>query len=397
MFMFATATAVTALLAGAAIASPFVFSGWADDDYIFTKIDEGTGKIINKGSSFHRIIMSFEDHHLNDPSKPWFDKDKPRWEILENKEGVSYLCKPWFPKKFLPKHTEYPANHYDNRPWLLREFGLYWVGLPKMREIRSYEFSWNEYQRQEEGDGDLAIKSRKADTKIFKANDFAYVMVLKDAKTADNLTVRVEFVTVVRITNPKKALIDSDDWLVQLESYIDRQARSFIGTFTYDELRSETDESEHGDSEDFSKRMRDLTDRLPDESTDTAQGTKGTIGITVYSANLEKIVLTGQHAIENERLSIAAYQADQEATMTVTASEAEATALRNVNGAKADGIRDIGKATAEAAAMLLDELAKQPEMAEIHLRNDALKSPGAGKVIAVDMPSVAKIIEKLAK
>jgi len=392
---FIAATAATALLAGTAIASPFVFSGWADQDYLFTKVEDGTGKIINKGDSFHRVIMSFEDHHLNDPTKPWFDENEPRWEVLKNEPGVSYLCKPWLPKKLLPKHPSYPANNYDNRPWLLREFGLFWVGLPKMRQIRSYNFSWNEYQRQQVGDGDLVIRPRKEVTSIFKVNDFSYVMVLTDAKTADNLTVRAEFVTIVRMTNPKKALIDSDDWLVQLEAYIDRQARSFIGSFTYDQLRSETDDVALAAKEDFSKRMRELTLRLPDEEEASAQGTKGTIGITIGSANLEKIVLSGSHAVENEKLSIAAYQADQAAVVEIRASEAKATSLRNVNSATADGIRDLGKASAEATAMLLDALAKQPAMAEIHLRNDALKSPGAGKVIAVDMSSVAKVIDKL--
>jgi len=395
MIKLMAATAVTALLAGTALASPFVFSGWADEDYLFTKVEDGTGKIINKGDSFHRVIMSFEDHHLNDPTKPWFDPSQPRWEVLKNEPGVSYLCKPWLPKKFLPKHTSYPANNYDNRPWLLREFGLFWVGLPKMRQIRSYNFSWNEYQRQQIGDGDLVIRPRKEVTNIFKVNDFSYVMVLTDAKTADNLTVRAEFVTVVRMTNPKKALIDSDDWLVQLEAYIDRQARSFIGSFTYDQLRSETDDVALAAKEDFSKRMRELTLRLPDEEELSALGTKGTIGITIGSANLEKIVLSGAHAVENEKLSIAAYGADQAALVAVKASEAEATALRNVNGAKADGIRDIGAAEAAATKMLLDVLAEQPEMAKAKLMKDALTSPGDGKVIGIDVSALGGLVDKL--
>lgn len=397
MFNLFAAASVTALLAGTAITSPFVFSGWAAQDHIFTTVEEGKGKIIIKGDSFHRMIMSFENHHLNDPSKPWFDETKPLWEVLENKPGVSYLCKAWLPRKLLPKHPHYPANHYDNRPWLLREFGLFWVGLPKMRQIRSYTFSWNEYERESGNDGDLGIKSRKESTKVFLVNDFAYVMVLTDAKTSDNSMVRAEFVTVIRMTNPMKALIDTDNWLIQLETYIRRQARNFIGTYTYNQLRSETDDVALGVKEDFSKRMLELNQRLPEEDELGALGTKGTIGITIRSTNLEKIVLTGGFALENEQLTLAQYRAEQEAIITVTESEAESTSIRNINGAKADGIRDIGRATAEATAMLLTELAKHPEMAEIQLRNDALKSPGAGKVIAVDMPSVAKIIEKLAK
>ncbi|HEY0979600.1 MAG TPA: SPFH domain-containing protein [Candidatus Paceibacterota bacterium] len=372
-----TAAAVGALLVGASVATPFILSGWANDNFLYTKIPEGTGKIIVKGKSFHRALLSFKGYHLNDPrNKATFNPEEPEWEILPNTD---------------------PKKKYDTRPPFTRAFGLYLIGIPGMRSIYEYRFAWNEYRTGSEGAQHL--RHRDELTEIFMANDFPYVMVVENVKTKDNLPVRAEFVIIVRITNPRKALFETNDWRTQLESYVDRQARNFIGSFTYDELRSETDEGKERNEENFSNPIRDLTNCLPEEEDlpeDQRKGTKRTIGITVKAGNLESIDLSGAAAAENERLSIAAYQGDREAELTTKAAEAEATSIKLRADARAHETRVTGEAEAASITARMEALGKDPELGKTMIVAEALKSPGNGKVIVVPS-SVVDIASKIAE
>lgn len=365
MFPLLGATAVSALLATTAITSPFVLSAWAKSDFLVTTIDEGTGIMIDRGDSFERLEISMDGYHVNNPRKPWFVDHEPLWEILPDEPGVSY----------------------DTRSWPLRASGTYWVGLPLLSKIHSYQFSWNEYE--DDSTGDLKVNHRNEDTQVFITSDFAYVMALDEVRTKDNLPVRVEFVLIVRMTNPKLALVDSNNWIIQLRAYVERLARNFVGSFTYNQLRSETDEAVDLKKENFSLPVRNLTLELPDEDDPAApKGTKGEIGITIKSANLNKIVLTGQAAAEYERLSILEYETEQEAKATVSTSVAAATAYVNDARAKATGIEAIGTATATASTAQINALKNDPAMAALLLMNDAVKSPGAGKVVLLDLASL---------
>jgi len=356
----------TVLLAGGAVgayfATPFILSGWADDNLLYTKVPEGAGKIIVKGESFYRAILSFNGHHLNERGKPYFNPNQPDWEVLPNMVGTDY----------------------ETRPALTRSFGLYWVGIPGMRKIYEYDFAWNEYRPGVGGEQKLWHREEK--TEVFMANYFSYVMVVEDAKTKDNLPVRAEFVIIVRITNPFKALFASNDWRAQLESYVDRQARNFIGSFTYDELRSETDQGKSCMEENFSKPMRLLTSELPEEHclpVDKRKGLKGSIGVTVDAANMESIILSGSAAVENERLSIAAYTADRNAETVVKAAEATAQATILDADARAHAIKATGQAEVEIITARLKAMKEDPEMSKTILVTEALGKPGEGKTIVV--------------
>lgn len=357
---------ISTLLAGGAvaayIATPFMLSGAAEDNVLYTKVTEGTGKVIVKGRSFHSAILSFRGYHLNDPKRHYFNPKEPEWEVLENE----------------------PGNHYEHRPAYTREFGLYWVGIPGMRKVYTYKFAWNEYR--EKKDGTNEVWHRDESTELFIANDFSYVIVVEDAKTQDNLPVRAEFVIIVRITNPFKALFASNDWRMQLESYVDRQARNFIGSFSYDQLRSETDEDEKRTEENFSEPMRRLTLELPEEQNipeDKRKGLKGTIGITVKAANMESIVLSGPAAEENERLSLAAYTADRNAETVVKAAEATAQSTRINADAAAHATKVTGEAEVQIISARIEAMEKNPELANAMMVTDALGKPGDGKTIIV--------------
>lgn len=353
MFIAATISSlvVLALLIGT---SPFVFSKWADGNFIFTKIKEGQGKIVVKGDSFHSALLSFSGYHLNAPGLPGYTDRIPDWEIVKNGEGQK-------------------DERYDSRNILLRNFGLYWVGIPGMRKIRRYRFSWNEYR--EENSGESKLWHRNEETEVYIANDFPYVMALEDGITKDNLPVHAEFVIIVRITNPKKALFGSNDWRVQLESYVDRQGRNFIGSFGYDQLRSETDEDglEQKKKENFSLPIMNLTTNLGImEGKEESPGTKEVLGIEIRGANLESIRLSGPAALENERLSTARYAAERNAETTRINAAALADAKKMDGDAQAHVIEKTSEATALGLKKVQDAQAQQPWLAAVQMIADAI-------------------------
>ncbi len=362
---------VAALLTGAYWGSGFIFSGWAENDRFFTKVKEGTGKVIVKGKTFHRAILSFAGHHLNEPGKSWHDPSEPDWEILPNEPGESY----------------------DDRMHLTKEFGLFWVGIPGMRSVYHYQFEWNEY-RGEPG-GEQELWHRNEDTSIFKANDFTYVMVLENVKTSDNVPVRAEFSVIVQITNPYLALFGADDWKALMESYIDRQGRNFIGSFTYDQLRSETDEFKQCEHENFSKPIVELTHELPEEKVCSAKakpkGLKGR-GITIKAANMAKIDLFGPYAQKNEESSTRLFTAKREAEATRETADAQAYATTKAADADAYKVAMAGGSKALAARVTLREYARHPDLAKASMAADAMGKPGDGKTVVI--PSdIGKVLE----
>lgn len=379
-----------ALLFGAYWGSGFIFSLWAKSDKFFTEVKEGTGKVIVKGQTFHHIVLSYKGYHLNDPGKTWFDKSKPEWEILPNKRG----------------------KNYNDRPHLFRQFGLFWVGIPGMRSVYKYHFVWNEYRSV--AGSKQEVWHRDTMTSIFKANSFTYVMVIDGAKTKDNATVRAEFTVIIRITNPYLALFAADDWRALVESYVDRQGKNFIGTFTYDELRSETDQNQNMSEEErqlaeekkektkrcerenFSKPVVRLTIELPEETECDAHATpiglKGKYGVVIEAANMAEITLSGALALRNEEISTTLFLADAQALATQKAADADAYSVRTAGDANAYKTTVEGRAEAEATEVMLTTLAKHPELAAIKLATDALAQPGDGKTIVI--PSdIGKVVE----
>ena len=106
------------------IALSFFLKWLAKENILLTTAKEGTAKVIMRGDSFDRLVLSFKKYHLNDPKGRGYRSDRPDWEILyhgpDNENGFS--------KKNEQGENEQEDKYYDRRPWLLKHLGLYWVG-----------------------------------------------------------------------------------------------------------------------------------------------------------------------------------------------------------------------------------------------------------------------------
>lgn len=347
-----------------------ILASFAKKDTLHTTLKEGQGAIITKNGQFVRPIMSFQGFHFNEPGTDWFDPNIREWEIIRDD-----------PTK--------PKGYYDRRLWMQSEFGLHWLGLPGMREVFDYEFEWSEKFRTHEN-GDVSRVIRHERTRIFFVAGFPYIIMEEEAKTADNYPVKLVYMVALRIVNPKVALFETVDWLKQAEGFINRVGRSFAGEFTYNELRSETDETDAAKRrrENFSLRVKKLNTLLLDEqdagfcpAPNSLTGMIGHIGVAVDSAELLKVVLSGPNAQAHEQITLRETIAKADARAKVLTADADAYSAVMAKGAEAKGIQAIGKAQAEATNLQLEALSKHPELAGPLLQHTAIKPTDKGYII----------------
>jgi hypothetical protein len=354
-------------LAGTAIATPFFLNWLADGDVLFTKVKEGTAKAVMIGKTFSHFVMSHRGYHLNIPGNPEFDPREPAWEVLENKRGKT-------------------PDFYDDRNWLFKKLGIFYVGIPPFRSVLRYKFAWNEEKTGTTGKLSVWVRERLTDF-IYTSN-FPYLIVIDSAETKDRLPVDGIYQLTVRITNPFKALFDTENWMENVSASANRQARNFIGASNYSELVSEDEnrEGEKGPGDSFSKPVVLLTTELPDETVVPGRkrrktGLAGRNGVTIVSADLQQIDITGPRAAEILDATVKAYTAEQDAYATKQAGEASAAADLAKGTANATVIELKGKAEGVSLDARLSILSKFADLGQIVVQADAMKADGPGKTI----------------
>jgi regulator of protease activity HflC (stomatin/prohibitin superfamily) len=351
-----------ALLAGAAglgttAGAPFLLLEAAKKDLLVSYLDLGDGKFILRGRDLHDIIINLPGSHLNRPGSGQAPRGTRQWEIIS--------------------HGEQPDDQFDTRPAWMRKFGYYWIGIPGQRSVRVRKFEWKEESALR------GILNRTAQTKVFKVNSFPYVIEHQGLLSKDDyFQVQARYAVDVRITNPFIALVDRDNWLVQLANIIEELVRNWVGSFTFKELVSQTDgaTAAHRRREDLARKILALNDKLPGEPKGKEVGARGKLGITIDSFALKSILPFGPAAEAHMKLLNAPFEAEQEAKVTVTNAEAEAKAT------EATGLAGARVAKANAEAAVAGELAtllaaqKHPEGAKTVYMAKAL---GGATVIAM--------------
>jgi regulator of protease activity HflC (stomatin/prohibitin superfamily) len=336
MSLFIPATIVAGLAAGVYFGGPHVFPfaviPFAERDLFATYISPGDGKMILRGNEFHDFHISMPGFHLNHPDAEYFTDKADPWEILPNEEGKT-------------------DDYYDVRPLWMRKFGFYPVGIPFQRKVNEEIFEW----KQESGG---EIIHRRELTRIFKVNAFPYAIIQREVISKDGLPMKLTYIVGLRIVNPYKALIRTEDWLVQLEAAIQQAVRNWASGFDFMELISQTDETgDAAQKEDFEKMVKAIAEEMHKR-----------FGVVIDSADLKAPMPDGPEAQAYLDSIAAPFQAEQAAKVTVTAATAQAAAEEAVGMAQAR-VQD-----AQAKAAVAGEIARY-EAAEKH-------AEGASAVIA---------------
>lgn len=309
--------AVFALLLMMTFALPFLLFPWlAEENILFAKVNEGTVKTIMRGDSFDRFIMSFAGYHLNDPSKAWYNKPEvfADWEVVPHEKGTD--------------------NRYEDRSWLLKHLGLYWVGWPWASSVYVYEFRWNETESAA-GTGKEEIRPRNEPTDFVYVSDFTYAIVTDGAETKDRLATDELTLVTVAVRNPYLSLFAGEDWMRRITSAINRDVRDFIGQHPFDKIISEKSEWRE-----FSKGLIELNTRLPDDPiSEPHPGLKGRYGVEIRAADLQSIELAGESKKMNQEATAKEYVARQEAIAATLAADANAYAIKKIADAEAAALK----------------------------------------------------------
>lgn len=316
------AVLVTATIAVTVIAVPFFFQWLAEENLFFTTVGEGTAKAIMRGQSFARFVMSFEGYHLNDPSKGWYrpGSGTPDWEVLYHGRGNT--------NGFVRENDLF----YDDRPWLLRYLGLYWVGVPWAYSVYVYGFEWNETITDKES-GKERILSRAEATDFIFVSDFTYAIKTDGAETSDRLPTDELTLVTVAIRNPYRALFSGEDWMRRVTAAINRLVRDFVGKKSFDKLVSANLAA-------FSRKIVVLSETLPDDEPAPApRGLGGRYGATIRTADLQTIELSGEAQRQHQEAASKKYVADQLAVATRAAGQAEADVIEMKGAKEAEALR----------------------------------------------------------
>src|SRR3989344_5686213 len=249
-----------------AVLFPFFLQWLAQENVLLTTVKEGTVKAIMHGDSLHRFIMAFEGYHINEPKKKWHKSTLPNWRKNFVPDWQVLYHGPGNKNEFdFKKHDD---DYYDDRHWLLKRLGLYWVGWPWKAKVYVYEFEWNEVITRDEGGNQILARADATD--FIYVSDFTYGILTEEAKTKapkENLPIKVLTLVTVAVRNPYRALFSGEDWLWRVTAAINRHVRSFVGTKKYAELITPSgDIAKAVKGKDFSAPIIALTKRLFDDT-----------------------------------------------------------------------------------------------------------------------------------
>lgn len=171
-----------------------IYFWWAPNNLFFTFVKEGTAKIVVKGHKFHKAIIQFKDHGLDNP--------ETTVNILQLPEG------------------EEEKKHLFG--------GLKYYGLWPIDDIFVYEFQWVGMAT----NGELELHPPEHLDYIFIKDDVYGCEVVK-AEDKELMPLNIKLTFTVRIVNPYKALFVIENWYETMINRITPYIRDFITTDTY--------------------------------------------------------------------------------------------------------------------------------------------------------------------
>ncbi|HEY4524410.1 MAG TPA: SPFH domain-containing protein [Candidatus Paceibacterota bacterium] len=293
------------------------------------------GEIVSivKGKEPKRFIMSHKGFHLNDPEdRNNFDDKYDRWDVIKND---------WRKLPAGATLNGYDEGWKDNRNWLEKKFGIYWVGIFPLIQVYRYFFQWAEVQQKEtppgqEGKPGLTVKVRGENVYSIFAKVFPYLMELEEAPTSGGLPVKMRYVLNIRCINPLKALFWVDNWLAKTQTAANENARNYVGGSTYKHLLSEIEGKVAADPKDdflkdadgnplfFETIMLWLNDKMGNRTV----GLKQLYGVEIVTVEIQSVNLTSDLGKRASEATMALYVAEQEAKAAKARADGLAAALK---------------------------------------------------------------------
>jgi len=374
-------TILYAVGAGMALTSPLWFDRlFADNGIIATKPKEGTIQAIMNGNAFNRFVMVYSGHIFKGDAKENKKLSLPddeRWEII--------------PDKKLKK------NRWNIFGWRL-------VGIPFAQNVYQYKLSWREMQQ--DGKESKVVARTNEPTNFAFATRFPYSMVLSDGEThgkdGEIIPVTLEYMAIIKITNPYKALFMNEDWPQIVEGILNEIAKDYAASKTYEELiKEQTSGHEKGG---FSDRIlciqknEDAEGHIPEDGPGPGKSIKTwvseTYGVTIENAYLLEIDPLEEYRELTQKRTVAVIAAD----VLRTEADGKAYAIETIADAEAYATRKSGEADADAFKALATAANAHKDGANILRLHTLTKVGGDGNTIVVApdllVPLAANLVDK---
>ncbi|MBU2219209.1 hypothetical protein KKG15_01835 [Patescibacteria group bacterium] len=172
----------------------------AKHNLFWTFVEEGTARAIMKFDGFHKFVMQYENCKL----------DEKTWDIS--------VCGPDEPKE---------RSLFG---------GLKWVGIPGIKSVYQYRFTWATVKAQKEEREQ--VERRTEMIKHIFVKDYVYLGEIKGAETKSLVPLDIDFLITTRVINPYKSLFRVHDWVNVVTSRIEAYFRQFVSLLEYEELIS---------------------------------------------------------------------------------------------------------------------------------------------------------------
>lgn len=343
----------------------------AKTDTFFGFIKEGQGAIIKRGESFDRVLISLHGHRCDVvPEKNRSGQTKTRWKIYE---GV-------------PEYSPGILGILEKR------FGIYWFGFYPFVGRMMYKFRWNEWEQLGGKDGSPLVTSiwhREEGTNFFYAQTFNYALILEGAETGGtkdkggvesggNLSVDLKITLLLRIIYPQVAILQNENWFDQLGAVVLDHARLYVGSHTFDKLRSQEDRTTQGagsepvkgavadrSKNEFCEYIMGLNRHAP--IGETSDSIIDAFGVKIVGAQILSVELAGDDKKELAGATTSAYVAQEKAI-----------GMKKITDAEAYDIAEKGRAEAGAIEAKIEAIKKHGDVGRFVTRQDAVGKAGAG-------------------
>lgn len=193
-------------LLGLIIALPFLALALARFNLFWTIIEEGTAKIILLNGQYHKTKMRYKGFYL--------DKGGNVIRKKEEKEKSDHWWKKYFG-------------------------GLAWIGIWPFYKVHIYDFRWQVLKREldeKTGKTMKKVEGREEVLDYIFIKASTYFTKLEKAETKGMLPADSEFIFVIRITNPYRALFRAHQWFEFTINALLPHLRHFQATRTFEEL-----------------------------------------------------------------------------------------------------------------------------------------------------------------
>jgi len=276
------------------VSLPWIINEMAENNFIFTKVQEGQAKAILRMGKLHRFVMNYEGHFFDYKWNVWRKdfltdlvslkkKKQKSIEVLENQINSPKEIEEEKRRGRIEKVMGVKVENVEERKenllaWAIETFlalspilkGIKVVGLYPFYKVFWYKFTWTSFEQQKGGKGELKAVTKEKMIDYIILQDDVYCARVEGAETEDKVPVDVNLSYSIRISNPFKALFLTQKWLEITTNRIVPRFRRFISTFTYDDIHGM---KKSGSKTDASKKIIDfLTEDKLDEDLEFRYG-----------------------------------------------------------------------------------------------------------------------------